>query len=130
MTPELGAPAFSDPTGIRDDEHAGNTEPSLDRSSRLRRVRPRSPLRALHERVHVALAEPADGPAERHRPGRWEPHCTVAWRLERRSVPAVVALLLEANALPLEATMTRVGLIETPAEVELGSLPSASRCSS
>lgn len=84
-------------------------------------------LRGLHERVHVALAEIAGGPVDRHRPRRWEPHCTVAWHLERRDVPAVVSLLLEADALPLEATITRIGLIETPAEVELGSLPLGAR---
>jgi 2'-5' RNA ligase len=78
-------------------------------------------LRTLHERVHAALDVVADGSVERHRPGRWEPHCTVAWRLDRRDVPAVVSLLLEADVLPLDATITRLGLIDTPAEIELGS---------
>jgi hypothetical protein len=79
-------------------------------------------LRTLHELVHSVLDEVVDGPVERHRPGRWEPHCTVAWRLDSRELPAVVSLLLAADALPLEATITRIGLIETPAEIELASL--------
>jgi hypothetical protein len=78
---------------------------------------------SLHERVHRALGECADGEVEPHLPGRWEPHCTLAWRLEDRVVPAVVSLLLDTAAVPLEATITQIGPIDTPAEVEIGSFP-------
>lgn len=76
-------------------------------------------LRELHERVHAALDGIATGPVDRHVPGRWEPHCTVAWRLDAPRIRGAVEVALDAEVLPLQSTVTRLGVIETPAEVEL-----------
>ena len=82
-----------------------------------------SELRDVHERVHAAMRDTGAVAVDRHRPGRWEPHCTVAWRLAPQEIGAAAKVVLDAGVLPLETTVTRLGLIETPAEVECGCLP-------
>lgn len=76
-------------------------------------------LRELHERVHSVMHEVGTGSVHRHVPGRWEPHCTVAWRLTSRLVSSATQVVIDAGVLPLAATITRIGLIDTPAEIEL-----------
>ena len=76
----------------------------------------------MHERVRAAMRDTGAVAIDRHRPGRWEPHCTVAWRLTPHGIGAAVTVVLDAGALPLETTVTRIGLIETPAEIERGCL--------
>jgi 2'-5' RNA ligase len=76
-------------------------------------------LRDLHERIH----DRAPGSLHRHVPGRWEPHCTLASRLRREDIARAVAVVVDADALPLTVTITRIGLVDTPAEVELASIP-------
>lgn len=78
-----------------------------------------SALRELHEKVHGAIAEIASGAIERHVPGRWEPHCTLTPTTPRSLIGRAVEQLIAADVLPLTVTITRIGLIETPAEVEL-----------
>jgi 2'-5' RNA ligase len=76
-------------------------------------------LRELHEAVHSALVETGTGSMSRFLPGRWEPHCTVAWRLPTHLISAATDIVVESRLLPLSATITGIGLIETPAEIEL-----------
>lgn len=76
-------------------------------------------LRALHEDVHSAIATTDARPIHRYTPGRWNPHCTLAWQLEPEDALAASAAVIDAAVLPMRATIARVGLIETPAEVEL-----------
>ena len=51
-------------------------------------------------------------------PDRWVPHCTMAWGVPRDRVLKAADILLE-KALPLEGTIAALGMIDTPAEVEL-----------
>lgn len=80
-------------------------------------------LRELHERVHATLGALGTGARAHHLPGRWNPHCTLAWRFDAALVPRAVEVVLGAELLPLEATIERLGLIDTPAEVELAAVP-------
>jgi 2'-5' RNA ligase len=79
-------------------------------------------LHRLHEGVHALVAGVGAGPIYRYVPGRWEPHCTVAWRLATHRISRAVDVVIDAGVLPLAATITRIGLIETPAEIELDCL--------
>lgn len=51
-------------------------------------------------------------------PGCWIPHCTMAWHVSRDRILKAADLLL-ADALPLKGTATAVGIVDTPAEIEL-----------
>ena len=77
-------------------------------------------LRRIHEQVHAAI-RPEGRPVHRYVPGRWNPHCTLAWRLTPQRALTAVNIVMRAAALPLSATITRIGLIDTPAEIELKS---------
>ena len=79
-------------------------------------------LRNVHEKVHSAMR--AEGkPLARYTPGRWNPHCTVAWRLTPQHALTATDVVMRANVLPLTATVTHLGLIDTPAEIELHTFP-------
>lgn len=78
-------------------------------------------LRTLHERIHEATNETAAVPFDYHVPGRWNPHCTLAWNLAPEVLSHAVAVALTAVSLPLVATINHLGVIETPAEIVSGS---------
>jgi len=80
-------------------------------------------LRELHERTHEAMREIAAGPLPRHVPGRWEPHCTLAPRLDRRTISRALDLVIGGDALPLRAVVDRIGLTDTHAARELACFP-------
>lgn len=82
-------------------------------------------LGELHEGVHSVMQQSGKRPVHRHVPGRWEPHCTVAWRLRPHLLSRAIDIVIEAAALPLTATVNRIGLIDTPAEIELACFPLA-----
>ena len=50
-------------------------------------------------------------------PGRWVPHCTMAWGVPREKILQAAALVL--GRLSIKGTVAAVGVIDTPAEVEL-----------
>ncbi len=80
-------------------------------------------LRELHEAVHAALEPHAHEPTPRRVPEAWNPHCTLAWGLPAERLPDALAVALRTLPLPLTGTADRVGLIDTPAEVELACFP-------
>lgn len=82
-------------------------------------------LRELHESVHAALAACTDAPVGYHLPEAWNPHCTLAWGLSAERLPAALAVALRELHLPVTATADRIGLVDTPAEVELACFPLA-----
>src|SRR5262245_20063963 len=70
------------------------------------------------QREAYALGSRFGVPASTHcDPDRWVPHCTMAWQVTREEVLRAVDLL--RLALPVEGTVAAVGMIDTPAEVEL-----------
>jgi 2'-5' RNA ligase len=81
-------------------------------------------LRDAHEKVHAGI--PAErGALARYTPGRWNPHCTLAQRLTPQQALTAAEVVMRANVLPLTAAVTRFGLIDTPAGIELGAFPLA-----
>jgi 2'-5' RNA ligase len=80
-------------------------------------------LRLLHERAHHGLRYAAQSPIAYYLPGNWNPHCTLAWRLAVECVPAAVDVAPKADVLPLSVTIDRIGVIDTPAEIELACFP-------
>jgi 2'-5' RNA ligase len=82
-------------------------------------------LRELHESAYAMLAPHAHEPTARRVPEAWNPHCTLAWGLPAERLPAALAVALRALPLPITGMADRVGLIDTPAEVELAWFPFA-----
>lgn len=80
-------------------------------------------LRTLHEAVHKAAQQTPAVPFDYHIPGRWNPHCTLAWNLAPDALSRAVTVALAAARLPLLATINQIGIIETPAEVVHDSFP-------
>ena len=83
-------------------------------------------LLALHLRVHRLLAQCGTGPSPYYLPDRWNPHCSVARRIEAGLIPQAVTNCLDAP-LPLRGLIESVGIIQTPAERELHLSPFGSR---
>lgn len=74
-------------------------------------------LRSLHERLHKVAQQTPAVPFDYHVPGRWNPHCTLAWNLTPEVLPRAVTVALAALSLPLNMTIDEIGIIETPAEI-------------
>jgi 2'-5' RNA ligase len=80
-------------------------------------------LRDLHEAAHASLAAHAYEPTPHRLPEAWNPHCTIAWGLPAARLPEALAVALRTLPLPITGTADRVGLIDTPVEVELACFP-------
>jgi 2'-5' RNA ligase len=78
-------------------------------------------LNELHSRVHDLFAVLGRGPVAHYLPDAWNPHCTIALELPGRTLPQAVELL-STMALPRGGVIDRVGVIDTPAEIELEAL--------
>ena len=76
------------------------------------------PLRALHVQVHQVLAQYGSDPIVYGLPNRWNPHCTLEPFVEKSKLTSVVDFLNELE-LPIVGTINRLGIIDTPREVEL-----------
>jgi 2'-5' RNA ligase len=72
----------------------------------------------LHAIVHRLLTAHGQGPRAYYLPGRWNPHCALAPGMAPAKLAAAMILLSEMK-LPLEGSIERLGIIDTPAEVEL-----------
>jgi len=83
-------------------------------------------LVALHARVHALAAPYVSDPLPFTRPTEWTPHCTVAWRFPDERLATIPRRVAE-QALPPEGEGVALGLVDTPAEIELGRIPLAAR---
>jgi 2'-5' RNA ligase len=81
-------------------------------------VTPSDRLLHLHRDVHELLRGRAQGPTPYYLQDSWTPHATLAFALPRTMLPKAMDLL-SAIALPFEGVVDRLGVIDTPAEVEL-----------
>jgi 2'-5' RNA ligase len=72
----------------------------------------------LHALVGRLLVAYGKGPHGYFLPDRWNPHCTLAPAIEPTKLAHAMILLSELK-LPLVGSIERLGIIETPAEVEL-----------
>lgn len=72
----------------------------------------------VHALVHRLLTAHGKGPHAYFLPDRWNPHCTLAPAIEPTKLARSMILLNETE-LPLVGSIERLGIIETPVEVEL-----------
>jgi 2'-5' RNA ligase len=72
----------------------------------------------LHALVHRHFRAHGKGPHAYFLPDRWNPHCTLAPAIAPAELARAMILLSEQK-LPLVGRIERLGIIETPAEVEL-----------
>ena len=79
-------------------------------------------LSSLHVQVHQVLARYGRNPVAHGLPNYWTPHCTLALSLERAKLTPVLDYLLALD-LPIVGQINRLGIIETPTEVELDEFP-------
>ena len=75
-------------------------------------------LTALQRRVHAIGSASGSGPHAFQLPAAWTPHVTCAWGLSRDALADAVACL-ESLPLPLSGRGIAIGIIDTPAEIEL-----------
>jgi 2'-5' RNA ligase len=68
-------------------------------------------LLRVHTTVHALATRTAGELWDYYTPGRWVPHCTVAYRLRSERIPDVVRLCLQLP-LPLIARVAAVGVVE------------------
>ena len=76
----------------------------------------------LHFEIHGRMAKHGAGAKPYCLPGRWNPHCTLSPAIDQETLPKAWALVQKAE-LPIVGRIDRLGLVDTPAEVELGALP-------
>jgi 2'-5' RNA ligase len=80
-------------------------------------------LRELHAAVHTQIGPLGEEPFAHHVPEAWNPHCTLAWGLAAERLPDALAVALRTLPLPVTGLADRVGIVDTPAEVELTCFP-------
>ncbi len=76
----------------------------------------------LHRQVHALGTEHGTGAFAYYVPDAWIPHCTIAWNATPEAVLDSVAWLAALD-LPWEGRAEAVGVIDTPAEIELFRVP-------
>jgi 2'-5' RNA ligase len=81
-------------------------------------VTPTVYLLQLHAEVHRLLGMFGHTPKPFYLPSRWNPHCTIAREIAAEAIPEIIRATQE-TALPLIVTVTRIGIIDTPTEIEL-----------
>lgn len=81
-------------------------------------------LRQLHCDAHELLEHTGRGAVAYHLRDRWNPHCSLALELPGPTLPKAVEFL-RTLSLPFEGLVDRVGIIDTPAEIELDVVPLA-----
>jgi len=99
-------------------------EVSVSENAVVLNVTPTMQLLDFHARVHQLLSEYGTSPRPYDLPGQWNPHSTVAREVKRNSIPEILHVC-HRFILPINATVNRIGVIDTPAEVELECCPLA-----
>ena len=78
-------------------------------------------LNHLHQNVHQLMARFGTSPRPYYLPDNWNPHCSLAPDLSSESLGDFLQVAKELK-LPLKASINRIGIIDTPAEMELESI--------
>ena len=76
-------------------------------------------LQELHADVHLLLGRLGSEPRPYYLPECWNPHCSLAVDLEATELVRAVDIC-QTTTLPICGQVDRIGIIDTPAEVELG----------
>jgi len=75
-------------------------------------------LLKIHRIVRKLMAAHGSDPVRYYLPGRWNPHCTLAPDLAKDKI-SDFSIYAAGLQLPIEGMITRIGVIDTPAEIEL-----------
>lgn len=78
------------------------------------------PLLVLHRRFHAQFAPTALDWSPFYEPGRWVPHCTLAYGLEPDRLSEAVTVLQTVVSPPLSGLLTSIALVEIPSGEERG----------
>jgi 2'-5' RNA ligase len=81
-------------------------------------VTPTKALLDFHFQIHQLLSEYGKNPRPYYLPNRWNPHSTLARNISSKSIPIIVDTC-QYVPLPIRPIVDRIGIIDTPAEVEL-----------
>jgi len=81
-------------------------------------------LLRIHKLIHQTMSTHGSDPVLYYLPNRWNPHCTLAPMLTPETLPEFVRHTT-ALSLPIAGIIDRVGIIDTPAEIELAEIPLA-----
>ena len=76
-------------------------------------------LDQLQMLTHAVAGPMGAEPNPRQLPEHWNPHCSLARYLDAENYPAIEDYVARSVRLPIAVEVTRVGLIDTPAEIEL-----------
>jgi hypothetical protein len=76
----------------------------------------------VHAEVHRYMSIHGTSPQAYYLYGHWHPHCTVSPGLPTEKLQKAWGLLQKVEV-PIVGEINRLGIIETPAEVELATLP-------
>ena len=82
-----------------------------------------SDLFSIHETIHNMAQRFGCSPKEYYLKGRRTPHCTLASNLNQDGINKTVEYVSKEVALPIQGMVDRIGLIETPAEIEMDEFP-------
>jgi len=75
-------------------------------------------LLKIHGTVQKLMVKYGSDPVRYYLPGRWNPHCTLAPDLTKDKL-SDFAKHTAGLQLPIEGIINRIGVIDTPAEIEL-----------
>jgi len=75
-------------------------------------------LLKIHGAIHKLMEEYGSDPVRYYLPGRWNPHCTLAPDLTKEKLSSFTNYTTDLQ-LPIEGIINRIGVIDTPAEIEL-----------
>ena len=78
-------------------------------------------LLKVHSIIHKAMAAHGADPVPYYLPGRWNPHCTLAPDMSKEKLPDF-ARYAAGLQLPIKGMINRIGVIDTPAEIELSEI--------
>lgn len=77
-----------------------------------------SALLALQRDCHALVSRLGPSASPYFQPDGWVPHCTCAWDVPRGQILSAASIILDGT-LPLKGSGVAIGMIDTPAEVEL-----------
>lgn len=78
-------------------------------------------LLKIHSIVHQIMAARGTSPVPYYLPDRWNPHCTLAPDLAKDKI-SDFSIYAAGLQLPIEGMINRIGVIDTPAEIELSEI--------
>ena len=81
-------------------------------------VKKTSEIQALQRSVHSLVLKFGTAPNSYYLPVEWRPHCTIAQTVFHSKFPLLYDFMRKIP-LPIQGTIERIGIIETPIEKEL-----------